>query len=57
MTPNPTKETANYLRDARIFSWLCRSYLACKAFEEAQRCADLARACWLKVRWDINHEN
>lgn len=57
MSPNPTKETASHLRDARIFSWLCRSYLACKAFEEAQRCADLARACWLKVRWDINHEN
>lgn len=57
MMPMPTDETKRYLKDARIFSWLARSYLAIKEFEDAQRCADLARSCWLKVKWNVQHEN
>ena len=57
MKPQPTNETAKHHKDASIFSWLARSYLTCNAYQDAQRCADLAQACWLKVRWDVHHDN
>lgn len=47
----PTKETAEALTKAERCALLCRSYLAANAFDHARRCADEAKAHWIKVEW------